>query len=210
MTRDRTDHPEQTKNLAFQWDDNRIRIAIATAEHLAQRAGRSRGLSQVDREDLRQDILLALVRRAGGYVAQRGAWSTYVKVLARHAIADHDSARWSASAVRHAGEPVPDVAEPVDLSQHLVLRLDLAGAVAVLPPQFVSLIALIAEYGALADAQRASDLTLCAFYRQVADLRMWLRAAGLAPPSREKSAGRPVSNQQTAIPKPDEASHAGP
>ncbi len=139
-------------------------------------------MSQVDREDLRQDILLALVRRAGGYAAERGAWSTYVKLLARHAIADHDSARQSGSAVRHVGEPVPDIADPVDLSQHLILRLDLGGAIAVLPPQFVSLIALIAEHGSLADAQRASDLTLCAFYRQVADLRMWLRAAGLAPP----------------------------
>ena len=138
-------------------------------------------MSQADREDLRQDILLVLVTLAGGYAAQRGAWSTYLKLLARHAIADQDRARLADPVAGRADELPPDIPDPFDLRQHLILRLDLAGTVAALPPHLVRIVALVAEYGSVADAQHACDLPMCVFYRQVADLRMWLRAAGLTP-----------------------------
>ncbi len=167
----------------FEWDQRLTAIASATAAHFAQKLGQRRGLSQADREDLRQDILLALVRRAHGYADARGAWSTYVKLVAQHAVADLELARQRVPLEVDIHDPALDIADPHDLPQHVVLRLDLARTLAALPPHLVAVIALIAEHGSVAAAQHASAIPTCAFYRHIADIRMWLRAAGLTPPS---------------------------
>ena len=42
----------------------------------------------MDREDLTQDILLAIVEAAGRYDARRASWSTFVSLLAQHVVID--------------------------------------------------------------------------------------------------------------------------
>lgn len=171
----------KSKDSEFQWDDILAQIALATAEYLAQQVARRRRMSSADLEDLRQDILLALVRRARGYTAVRGAWSTYVKLVAQHAVADLEHSRGRVPVVGSVADPVLDIADLRDLRHDLVLRLDLARTLAALPTHLVEIIALIAEQGSVAAAQHASTIPSCVFYRRIADLRMWLRAAGLAP-----------------------------
>ena len=168
---------------AFKWDQRLTAIASATAEHFAQKVGKRRGLSQADREDLRQDILLALVRRAHGFAGARGAWSTYVKLVAQHAVADLEHVRARVPLVADIDGLALDIADPHDLRHDVVLRLDLARTLDALPPHLVAVIALIAEHGSVAAAQRVSAIPTCAFSRHIADIRMWLRVAGLAPPS---------------------------
>lgn len=135
-------HPELGK-CAFEWDQRLTDIASATAEHFAQKVARRRGLSQADREDLRQDILLAMVRRAHGYADARGAWSTYVKLVAQHAVADRAHVPERLPRAADADALARDIADPHDLRHDMVLRLDLARTLAALPPHLVAVIALV-------------------------------------------------------------------
>lgn len=79
------------------WAPSRLRVALATARHIASRGGHRLRLSGADREDLRQDILLAIVQRSHHYDPERGAWSTFTNVLARHVVADRARAQRLAS-----------------------------------------------------------------------------------------------------------------
>lgn len=75
------------------WDPSQLRQALRAADHHAARGGRRLGLSRADRDDLRQDILLAMVLRGRHYDPARGAWSTFVGLLARNVVADHARAQ---------------------------------------------------------------------------------------------------------------------
>jgi DNA-directed RNA polymerase specialized sigma24 family protein len=168
------------------WDAAQLRVALVTAHHIASRGGRRLHLSAVDREDLRQDILLALVERCHHFDPMRGAWSTFTNVLARHVVADR------AQAARLAAEPE---FVPADLDEFAAgssatqqdrtdpsLSLDLQRVADELPAEPRTTLRLLGATGDVADAQRVSTQSSAAFYRAISDLRFWLRASGMRPP----------------------------
>jgi RNA polymerase sigma factor (sigma-70 family) len=164
-----------------EWDHRLIDHACASAAYAARKACGRRALPRTEQDDLRQDILLAVLVRASHYDAQRGAQSTFLKVVTRSAIADHcRSARSHAQS--EGAEVLPDdIAGPADPEADLIQRISLALVLATLSPSQQRIVALIAECGSAAEAHRASAQPLCTFYRQLRELRMRLRLAGLGP-----------------------------
>lgn len=160
-------------------DVERLRVAMRTAGFQARRLSRRLAIAEADHEDFRQIILVAILTRSGRHDARRGLWSTFVGLIARNAAADLVRTHQSRPGV-----------EPLDAAEHEftdpstpdpVLTADLRQALLGLPPPHRRLVALIAETGSLADAQRASTMSPATFYRRVHDLRLRLLMAGLAP-----------------------------
>jgi len=175
------DQRREADNILIEWDQRLIETASDAAVHHTRRIARHRGLTPDDRDDLRQNILLALLARAHRYDQLRGATATYMKVLIRHAVVDQARAVRTSLLLIDAEAGVPDIAVPTDQEQHLICRLDLARTLADLAPPLLDIVSLIAQHGSAADAHRASALPLCTFYRRLAEVRMQLRAGGLAP-----------------------------
>lgn len=115
------------------------------------------------------------------YDRDRGAQSTFLKVVTRSAIGDHRRSSRSHTASEGPEALPDDVAAPGDPEADLLQRITLALVLATLPPQQLQIVALIAEWGSVAEAQRASAQPLCTFYRQLRELRMRLRLAGITP-----------------------------
>jgi len=174
------------------WDDVHTKIALEAATHQAAGWARRGRRHQADCDDLRQDILLAILERAEHFDPDQAGWPTFVSLLARHVVGDR--IRADARAMRT--EPVQvdltalsavtkltsvTMPEAGDDELISVLRIDLDQLAEVLPIQARDTLALlIMTQGDIAAAQRASTRSSSAFYRALADLRLWLRAAGLA------------------------------
>jgi RNA polymerase sigma-70 factor (ECF subfamily) len=189
---------------APEWDDSHVTIALATAHHLAARRACRARLQAADRDDLQQDILLAIVERAGRFDPAHAGWATFVALLARHVIAD----RSQSAARREAQAPVllevesidaladaRSVTQPaaVDVAEAVNLRIDLQRLIGDLPKaQRATLIALLQTDGDIAAAQRGSGRSTSAFYRDVKELRLWLRASGLVSLPRTRGKSRKV------------------
>lgn len=174
------------------WDEDRLSVALAAARHHAACHARRAVLTACDREDLRQEVLLALVIRAGRHQPALGAWSTYAALVARHALADAAALR-RRQAVAIVSEPDADaLAEQAgdDPRDGLIARLDLQRLWPALPPRLRAVLCLVAREGSLADACRESAMPPAAFYRAIADLRLWLSAAGLGPREKDRGVGR--------------------
>lgn len=176
------------------WSASALEVALAIAEAQAARCARMLHLSRADRDDLRQDMLVALLERQAQFDPARGGWGAFVAVVARSAAADHLRVR-----LRQRIAVVPldldlcpagasatqrDCASPE-------LGLDMQSIAAVLPVPQGHLLCLLVAAGDVATAQRVDGRSTTAFYRAVADLRCWLRAWGLRPPADERPrAGR--------------------
>jgi RNA polymerase sigma-70 factor (ECF subfamily) len=187
-----------------EWDDSHVAVALATAHHLAARRACRARLLAADRDDLQQDILLAVVERAGRFDPAHAGWATFVALLARHVIAD----RCQTASRRDAQTPVllevesidavPDarsVTQPaaVDVAEAVNLRVDLQRLIGDLPrAQRATLIALLRTDGDIAAAQRGSGRSTSAFYRDVKELRLWLRASGLVSLRQPRGKNREV------------------
>jgi len=178
---------QPTKHTEIQcpWDTQRLQVALAAAHYHAQRGGRRLHLSGVDRKDLRQDILLALLQQSDHFDPAKGAWSTFVAVIARHAVADRE--RVERLSHRPEFEPIEvddfpagssaaqqDVDDPTQL-------LNLQRVADELPQAPQKVLRLLGITGDVAEAQRNSPQSCASFYRAIADLRFWLRASGLRP-----------------------------
>ena len=167
------------------WDPPQLRRALSTAQHRAKRGARRLNLSAADREDLRQDMLLAMLQRSRSFEPARGAWSTFVGLVARHVIADQ------ARRVREQTQPMfldldvdafPNGCSATQLDhsdQDMALALQRVADE--LPPQPQIILRHIGAEGDLPGAQQVSGMASATFYRSIADLRCWLRAAGLHP-----------------------------
>jgi DNA-directed RNA polymerase specialized sigma24 family protein len=173
--------PPQAENPQT-WDNDRIRVALASARHHARRFARHRRLSRADREDLTQDILLAIVEAADRYDARRASWSTFVALLAQHVVIDR------------ARAPVPIDTVPLDANDCKCiastlpaawldpdLPIALRSAAIEMPGASRTLLDLIVAHRDVVDARDASGVSSATFYRALADLRCWLRSAGAHP-----------------------------
>lgn len=182
MTAQGTNYPE----AVVRWSSHQLQIALTAAHHHAQRGGRRLHLGSADRDDLRQDILLAMLQRRGQFDPARGAWSTFIGVVARHAVADRVRAEREKQSPTFVPLDVDDFPAGCSATQQDAvdpsLPLAIERAIEDLPAEPRALLQLIRQTGDVADAQRASAQSCASFYRGIADLRFWLLAAGLRPP----------------------------
>lgn len=174
------------------WDGDQIATALALADRQASRCARQRSLGEADREDLRQEILLAVVERAHRFDPATAPWAAFVTLLARHAIADwlraeqtHRSAGMISIEEMIDADATVDALAVADTDRGADLRAALEAFLLDAPPSACTTLLLIAAAcGDVAAAQRASGLPPSSFYRALAALRFWLHAAGLRGRSR--------------------------
>lgn len=197
METQRTRHSQRAKDRSEALTAEFVRVGLAAANHYASRLARSLGLPASDIADLRQDLLLDLVRRARLFNGRAGL-ATFADLVSRHA--SHDLADRVMRDRRRHGGSLDDLIRVGDalLPRHAVLaeadgwnggadpvaateqRLDVERFLAALPARLRRLCALLACED-VADAQRLSGLSRSRFFRDIADLRMRLTAIGGTP-----------------------------
>lgn len=168
---------------------------MAAAAYHARKVARTMRLSDVDREDVEQDILLVLLERRRFFDPARGAWSSFADRVARQAaqgVADEIGAERrirggsldqpaSSGRITTLGELLE--AEQwigPDVERELQLPLVLADFVAGLPDELALVARLsLLEDGDLAAAQRGSGLSTSEFYRRLREVRYRLVCLGL-------------------------------
>lgn len=175
-----------------EWDTSRIRAAQAAASCHAARFARQRRLSRADREDLAQDILLAILEASPRFDATRGAWATFVTMLARRAVIDRARQPRPPELLSFDGPSgaaiLPRLAAP-EVDRDLVLGFD--RALEELPPAPRELLRIIITHRDVADARDAHAASPATFYRELHDLRCWLRTLGARPTTPATRAATP-------------------
>lgn len=192
---------ETSREDIWELTEEFLRIATAAASHYAWRIGKSLGLDVEDVADVRQELLLEVLRRSGYFDPARAAWATFADMIIRHAA--NDVADRIVGSQRNDGGFLNDITVPrrgvrVRLTDVLAeadglsaawsgaddpfvnteLRIDLERFIAGLPDALRCLCRLL-QSEMPADAQRLSGLSKSEFYRQLEELGMRLRAAGL-------------------------------
>jgi DNA-directed RNA polymerase specialized sigma24 family protein len=169
-------------HLPEKWDESQVRTALAAARCHAARFARQRRLSQADREDLIQDILLVILEAGPRFDAKRACWATFVAVLARRAIIDRARQPSLPECVSLDCSAAADI-----LSSLVVPQADPDIAVAFgrvdgdLPREPLALLRRIILHRDVAAARDAGAVSPATFYRELHDLRCWLRALGVRP-----------------------------
>jgi RNA polymerase sigma-70 factor (ECF subfamily) len=165
------------------WDDNHIHIAANAAHHHARRFARHRRLPRADQEDLAQDILLAIIEASPHFDPARGAWSTFVAMLARRVIVDHARRSAAPECVSLSTAEGQRLAALAASAENQRIAVEFGIAVDALPDEPRALLSSIIRHTDLTAARDSSDASPATFYRQLGDLRCWLRVVGVAPPS---------------------------
>jgi DNA-directed RNA polymerase specialized sigma24 family protein len=175
-------------------DPRMLRVMMAAAAYHARKVARTMRLSDVDREDVEQDILLVLLERRRFFDPARGAWSSFADRIARQAaqgVADEIGAKrriGGGSLDQPAGGGGSTLGELIEAShrpspdaeQDLQLPLTLARFVAELPDELAMVARLsLLEDGDLAEAQRRSGLSTSEFYRRLREIRYRLVCLGI-------------------------------
>ena len=177
-----TEKQKLQPHLPENWDRSQVQTAMSAARHHAARFARQRQLSRADREDLAQDTLLAILEASGRFDAARGSWTTFVAVLARRAIIDRARLPAPPEYLSLDGKATADI-----LSCLVVLQADPDIALAFgrseddLPPAPRALLRRIILHRDVAAARDAGAVSPATFYRELHDLRCWLRALGVHP-----------------------------
>lgn len=175
-------------------DPRMLRVMMAAAAYHARKVARTMRLSDVDREDVEQDILLVLLERRRFFDPARGAWSSFADRVARQAaqgVADEIGAERrirGGSLDQPAGDDgsttlgdlIEDHLQGPDPEQVLQFSLTLAKFVPELPDELALVARLsLLEDGDLAEAQRRSGLSTSEFYRRLREVRYRLVCLGI-------------------------------
>jgi RNA polymerase sigma-70 factor (ECF subfamily) len=181
--------------------DKCVRVALSTTDHYAKRIARTLGVPETDIDDLRQDLLLEVLQRGLRFDPARAAWVTFVEMISRHAADDlanrivqarradggsidapvvmADGSRLSLSEILSEEDGLAALWNgPVDSFLAVERRIDLERFINALPDQLRRLCRLL-QTETPAVAQRLSGASTAAFYRDLQELRMRLRAVGL-------------------------------
>lgn len=169
-------------NLPDCWDDSRIRVACSTARHHAARYARQRRLRRADQEDLAQDILLAILEASPHFDPARGAWSTFVALLARRMVIDHARRPAAPECISLSTTEGQRLAARTASADDQRITVEFGIAVEALPDEPRALLSCIIRHADLTAARDTSGASPATFYRQLGDLRCWLRVVGVAPP----------------------------
>lgn len=185
--------PVQTEESSIA-DPRILRVMMAAAAYHARKVARTMRLSDVDREDVEQDILLVLLERRRFFDPARGAWSSFADRVARQAaqgVADEIGAE---RRIRRGsldqpvgddgsttlGEVMEDRLQAPDAEQALQLSLALARFVGELPDELALVARLsLLEDGDVAEAQRRSGLSTSEFYRRLREVRYRMVCLGI-------------------------------
>jgi DNA-directed RNA polymerase specialized sigma24 family protein len=184
---------------------------MGAAAYHTRRVARTMRLSEADRENVEQDILLALIERRRFFDPARGAWSSFADRIARQAaqgVADKIGAEfrmWGGSTDQPAGSVrTTTLGELIEAQQWigpdveptLQLPLLLADFIAVLPED-LALVARLSlfEDGDLPAAQRRSGLSTSEFYRRLREIRYRMFTLELV--DHRSILGPPGSDQQS-------------
>lgn len=192
-----------TKHPAFRSDisPRDLEVMMATAAAHARKLARSLKLSQPEREDAEQDILLMLLERWHYFDDARGSNIGFAIRIARQAaqvIADRVAAGWQADLVS-LEDPAPwqdwGTDDAITISEQvgdeslpneaaLVSALSLRGFTGALPEDLrVVVEAVFAADGDIPMAQKISALSSSEFHRRLRELRYRLVCLELAPRS---------------------------
>lgn len=168
-------------NLPEVWDDSRIRVACSTARHYAARYARQRRLRRAEQEDVAQDILLAILEASPHFDPARGAWSTFVAMLARRSVIDHARRPAAPECVSLSATEGQRLAARAASADDQRITVEFGIAVEALPDEPRALLSCIIRHADLTAARDTSGASPATFYRQLGDLRCWLRVVGIAP-----------------------------
>ena len=164
-------------------DGRQVRVMMAAAAYHARRVARTMRLGDADREDIEQDIVVALLERRRFFDPSRGAWSSFADRVARQAaqgLADAIGAERRLSAGSLDG---PDDGETSALRTAVESKListadcDVALSVAQfvegLPKDLAHVARIVLlEEGEFAEAQRRSGLGNGEFFRKLREIRV--------------------------------------
>jgi DNA-directed RNA polymerase specialized sigma24 family protein len=169
------------------FDARMLRVMMGVAAYHARKVARTMGLGDAEREDVEQDILLALLERRRFFDPARGAWSSFAELVARQAAqlvaddigADRRVQAGSLDASPENGDIVSDLRAAVESKMTSTpdheLPLSVARFVADLPEELAMVAkAALEEDGDIADAQRNSGLSSSEFYRRLREVRVRL------------------------------------
>lgn len=179
-------------------NDQYFASTINAAKTRTYRAAVSARLSQADREDLYQELVLDLLERASHFDPNKASAGTFTGVVSEHRTADFlnalkkDRSRLTFGSGEEAAndaeapiEPAPfgDDAIPLwaedrDLFSDSDALRDLETAIAHMSDDQVALFDLLESHQDLPSACRASGISTATFYRRVSDLQMHLRMFG--------------------------------
>lgn len=189
-------------------DRRALHIMMGTAAYHASRVARTMALSETDREDVEQDILLALIERRRFFDPARGAWSSFADRVARQVtqvIADrigHERRlRGETNNPAEGSDPSirPDavIEPPADSIEQAWLVSAVIRFLAVLPAE-LALVTVLAlqEDGDLAEARQQSGLSSSEFYRRLREIRCRMICVGIVrrPQSFGAGANHPPAN----------------
>jgi DNA-directed RNA polymerase specialized sigma24 family protein len=178
-------HSPQHSPQPTGWAPDRLAASLAIAHRYARRGARRLRLSRSDRDDMRQDILLALLEREARFEPERAPWDAFATLLARHVVADRIRLRRDGAHAEHVNLDLDGFPAGASATQRDEddpdLRLDLGRVGADMPASCGRLLALLRGTADIAEAQRQAPESCAAFYRSLSELRCWLHAAGLRP-----------------------------
>lgn len=161
-----------------------LAAALTAASYQATRMAVSARLAPADRDDLRQSLLLAVVQKAPGYDPRRGAWTTFVCLVLRHAaqeLGDRMARDYGRAFVPLETAETAVTSDPF----HAVdLRMDLERFAASLPDDLLRVWCLRTTAPPVS-AMKGSGRSRAGFHRALRELRMQARIADL-----ESSGGR--------------------
>ncbi len=167
-------------------DGRQLRVMLAAAAYHARRVARTMRLGDAEREDVEQDIVVALLERRRFFDPSRGAWSSFADRVARQVSQsladgigadrrvragslDESSDDGQTSALRSAVE------SQLISSPDLDLPLSVAQFVEGLPQELAHVASLVLlEEGEIAEAQRRSGLANSEFFRRLREVRVQL------------------------------------
>ena len=163
-------------------DEDALCTLLAQAAYQARRVARTMRLNASEREDVEQNIRLALLERRRYFEPSRGPWIAFAHRVARQAA--QSAADEIGAERRRQAEPLDDdiadlgqsesVVSPMSDEINLALSLERVLACLSEEERAVCLLAL-SEDGDLAEAQRRSQLSTSTFYRILREIRLRLR-----------------------------------
>jgi DNA-directed RNA polymerase specialized sigma24 family protein len=178
MNRQHNNGPE----LPQKWEKIQLEEALKLARILAAKAARNRRIGPADRDDLIQDILLALLQASAHFDPARGSWGGFVTIIARRAIADQARRPGAPHCISLDSKEVAGIlrslAAPArDPDAHLAMT----HAADEMPEAQRALLRSIFTHRDIAATRAASNVSTATFYRDLQELRCWLRIMGASP-----------------------------
>jgi RNA polymerase sigma factor (sigma-70 family) len=178
MNRQQKINPE----LPQKWEKSHLQDALKLARILAAKAARNRRIAAADRDDLIQDILLALLQASAHFDPARGSWGGFVTIVARRAIADQARRPSAPPSIsldsKEAAGILRSLAAPADDPE---AHLAMTRAADEMPEAQRALLRSIFTHRDIAATRAASTVSTATFYRDLQELRCWLRIMGASP-----------------------------